>query len=338
MNQQNMASFLTGYPGIVSVAQALGVLLLTLVMWYVISRVRRNRDRTIRNASLTVEELESHAKKTAIEHTVSSKKNRLNWPMVRMNDNYGYILSVYKKLNDDLNQKRSVPPAAEWLLDNFYVIEEQVKSIRLGLIKKDYFALPVLKRGSMKNFSRVHAIATELVTHLDGQIDEATLIKYLEAYQSHSILFDREIWIIPTMIRVVLIESIRGVCENIEATCEQWSKADELVEKWWSDDLVDGDKLVKVFKNTVETTGEPNQSFVEHLFYRLRRSGRSYTAVLKQIDQHLDKYAATAETIAQKEHNAQAISTVSIGNGVISLKYVSSMNWTNLFEQSSYVE
>jgi len=223
-------------------------------------------------------------------------------------------------------------------LDNFYVIEEQVKSIRLGLIKKDYFALPVLKRGSMKNFSRVHAIATELVTHLDGQIDEATLIKYLEAYQSHSILFDREIWIIPTMIRVVLIESIRGVCENIEATCEQWSKADELVEKWWSDDLVDGDKLVKVFKNTVETTGEPNQSFVEHLFYRLRRSGRSYTAVLKQIDQHLDKYAATAETIAQKEHNAQAISTVSIGNGVISLKYVSSMNWTNLFEQSSYVE
>lgn len=336
--QQELEPLLTSRAVMISIAEVFAILLLILLIWYVIKRVRRNRDSTIRNASLTVEELENHAKKTAIEHAVSSKKNILNWPMVRMNDNYSYILAVYKKLNDDLNQNRSVPPAAEWLLDNFYIVEEQVKSIRLELKKKDYFALPILKRGPLKGYSRVYAIATELVTHLDGQIEETTLIKYLEAYQSHSILFDREIWIIPTIIRLVLIESIRDVCENIEETCEQWSKADELVEKWWSDSVVDAEKLIKTFKSTVETISEPNQSFVEHLFYRLRRSGRSYTAVLKSIDQHLDKYAATTETIAQKEHNKQAISTVSIGNCVISLKYVSSMNWTNLFEQSSYVE
>lgn len=314
------------------------VTLLVLVVWYAIKKVRSGRESVIRNASLTVEELESHAKKTAIEHTVSSKKNLLNWPMVRMNDNYSYILSVYKKLNDDLNQKRSVPPASEWLLDNFYIIEEQVKSIRLELKKKEYFALPILKKGSLKGYSRVYAIAIELVSHLDGQVDETTLIKYLEAYQSHSILFDREIWLIPTMLRLVLIESIRDVCENIEATCDQWGKADELVDKFWSDDTVDPEKLIKVFKNTVTALSNSNQSFIEHLFYRLRRSGRSYSAVLNQIDQHLDKYAVTTEVIAQKEHNAQAISTVSIGNCIICLKYASSMNWTNMFEHSSYVE
>ncbi len=329
-------SFIKGY--MTEIMTAGFAVFLIFFLWVLLNRVHRNRISSIRNASLTVEELEDHARRMAMEHSVSSKRTRLKWPMGRLNENYTFIRSVYKDLNDDAVNKRTVPPAAEWLLDNFYVVEEQVKNIRVDLVKKDYNRLPVLRNGPYKGYTRVFAIATELVAHMDGHIEEGTLLKYLEAYQTHSILFDREIWLIPTMIRIALIENIRSICEKIDETQKQWNIADEIVETWWSDEFVDGENIIRLFKSNIEGVSEANPSFVEHLFYRLRRSGRSYSNVLRYIDENLDKFGTTTEILAQKEHNAQAVSTVSMGNAIVSLKYVSSLNWVNLFESASYVE
>ncbi|NTW72830.1 MAG: glycosyl transferase, partial [Eubacteriaceae bacterium] len=314
------------------------VLTLILILWFTFNRYQKNRNTSIREASLTVEELEDHARKIAIGHAVSSKRNILDWPVARMNDNFNFILQVYKGLNKDVMEKRSVPPAAEWLLDNFYIIEEQVTGIRIDLTKKTYYRLPVLKKGPYKGYTRIFAIAIELVSHIDGQIEESTLQKYLDAYQSHHILFEREISIIPIMIRLALIENIRVICEKISDTQSQWNKADEIVKNWWTNDVVDPEKIVRLFKNNIDAINEANPSFVEHLFYKLRLSGRSYSNVLRFIDEILDRFCTTAEIIAQKEHNAQAVSTVSIGNCIVSLKYVSSLNWVNLFESTSHLE
>ncbi|MBC7958418.1 MAG: glycosyl transferase, partial [Vallitaleaceae bacterium] len=290
------------------------------------------------NSALTVEELELLAKRAALAHTVTSKKNLLNWPLKRVNENYGFILSLYKDLNDDIHQKRAVTPAAEWVLDNFYVIEEQAKSLRKDLTKKDYFNLPIIKKGPFKGTTRALAIAMEFVAIVDGQIDEGTLNKYLDAYQSHNVLFDREIRIIPMMLRIALLENVRMICENIKETQKQWNRADAIADKWWSDEVVDTEKIVALFKSTLENMDEANPSFIEHLFYRFRRSGRSYVNVLRHIDEHLVQFGTTTEDTAQKEHNAQAVSTVSMGNDIMSFKYVSSLNWAQLFESLSYVE
>jgi cellobiose phosphorylase len=312
--------------------------LVVLLLWFVIFRVRKKRNINISDASLTVEELADYARRMALEHSVSSKRNILNWPMTWMNDNYSFILQVYKGLNDDVIQKRTVPPAAEWLLDNFYTIEEQVKIIRRDLSKQHYYSLPVLKKGPYKGYTRIFAIAMELVSNTDGQIEESTLLKYLDAYQSQNILFEREICVIPTMIRLALIENIRVISEKIKETQKQWNLADEIVEKLWAENAVDLEKISKLFKNNIAVIDEASPSFVEHLFYRLRRSGRSYSNVSRYIEEALDKFHTTIEIIAQKEHNAQAVSTVSMGNCITSLKYVSILNWVDLFDSASYLE
>ncbi|MBC7959922.1 MAG: hypothetical protein H7X94_08650, partial [Vallitaleaceae bacterium] len=99
------------------------LLLVTILsaILFAIVRLRKSRQINMLNSALTVEELELLAKRAALAHTVTSKKNLLNWPLKRVNDNYGFILSLYKDLNDDIHQKRAVTPAAEWVLDNFYV-------------------------------------------------------------------------------------------------------------------------------------------------------------------------------------------------------------------------
>ncbi len=299
---------------------------------------RKRKNINIRNASLTVEELESHARRMAIDHSVSLKKSLHNWPIKRLNENYAMILDLYKELNKDTLLKKSVPPSAEWLLDNFYVIEEQVKMMRKDLNKKSYSELPVLKKGHLKGYSRALAIAIEFVSQVDGQVEENTLIRYLDAYQSHSILFDREIRIIPVMLRLALIENMRSVCETLTETHQAWNQADHLIESWMEDETTSVDKMIKNIENTMGDQYDSNASFIEHLFYRLRRSGKSYSGILKHMDTNLEKVGASIEQIAQKEHNTQAVNTVSMGNCVMALKYVSSMDWLDLFEKTSFVE
>ncbi|MGB7595422.1 MAG: glucoamylase family protein [Erysipelotrichaceae bacterium] len=297
-----------------------------------------NRKAEIFNDLLSVEELESHAKQVAMEHDITDNPNPLSFPLERMNDNYDFILGVYKNLNDDIFRQRSVPASAEWLLDNFYVIEEQVKNIRVELDSDEYHRLPTLKSGNLKGYTRVYAIAMELVSHSDGLIEEETILKYLMAYQTHSILTDREIWAIPTMVRLALIEDVRNISQKIKATRLQWRMADDIVDKYWMGDSERTEQMIELLKGKVDMLYTENLSYIEHLFYRLRRSGKSYISVLRFIDETLMKYKTSTEAIAQQEHNVQALSTVSIGNCVMSLKYVATHNWTNLFEAASYVE
>jgi len=305
----------------------------------ILGRFWKNQSVHIRDMSLTDEELEDHARNLSLEHDVTSKNYRLSWPVPRMNDNANYIRQVYKDLNEDLAEKRALPPASDWLLDNYYVIEEQVNILRKDLSIKSYFNLPILKKGHDQGITRIFALALEMVAHTHGQIEEETLLKYLRAYQNHNILFEREIYIIPAMLRLALIENIRAICEDVMATRKQWALADETVEKWQETMPQDEDKIDQLFKaNGKVNIDTANPAYVEHLFYRLRRSGRRYSDVLRYIDEKLDKYGTTTEIIAQKEHNAQATSTVSMGNCIVSLKRLSNLNWTDVFDEVSHLE
>ncbi|MDD4565030.1 MAG: glycosyl transferase, partial [Eubacteriales bacterium] len=311
-------------------------LFILLLLFFVLNNIRKNKNVQIRDVSLPGDALEDHARITALEHSVSSKIYLKDWPISRMNSNYSYIQTAFRSLNDDVIQKQPMPPAAEWLLDNFYIIEEQVKSIRRDFSKKHYSSLPVLDKGPYKGYARIYAIAMELVSHTDGKIETNTLLKYLEAYQSNNILMEREVGIIPLMIKLALIESIRMISEKMMETKTQWDMADEVFKKWYEDQEEGSEQIVKLLKNN--TASEINSSFVEHLFYRLRRSGRSYTNVLHCIDENLEKFHKSTEIIAQKEHNIQAAYTVTIGNCIACLKYISSFDWSELFDQVSYLE
>ena len=317
---------------------ALVIACIALSLWIVLIRLKKIHKLKIHDASLTSEELDGHAKKIALEHTVSRKKSLSNWPVPRMNDNYDFILSVYKSLNEDLQKKRAVPSSAEWLLDNFYIIEEQVKVLRRELTKKSYLRLPALRSGPFKGYARIFAIATELVAHTDGHVDETILTDYLKAYQSHSVLFDREIWATPTVLRLALIESIRSLCEDTMNTQLEWRKADKIFGEWMKQERQDGEKATKIIIDALKTMDDINPSFIEHLSYRLRRSGRSCMPVLGAMDNTLSRLGTTIEQITQKEHNARSVNTVSMDNSITSLRYFGTLDFADFFETMSSVE
>lgn len=278
--------------------------LLILLVYFLISNQNKQKF-NVQEAFLSGDKLSDHALKTALEHSISNNGKGSAWPIPRMNDNFDYILAVYVALNEEIQKKHTIPDAAEWLLDNFYIIEEQVKGLRRDMRKQDVQALPVLNKGSMKGYSRIFALAIELVGHTNGQIDEKNLAEYLKAYQSHHILLDREIWALPAVIRLALIENIRHLSEDIDRTQRQWHRADEVFNQWLSD--VDQDRFMKHFKDQLIQMDDVDASFVEHLFYRLRRSSHSYVNVLNIMDENLIQLGTSTQEITQKEHNAQSL-------------------------------
>jgi cellobiose phosphorylase len=310
----------------------------TVLFWVNIKRFRQLHIIKMNDTSLTCEELEEHARKIAIDHTVSKNIRYNNWPVLNMNENYDFINSIYKELNNAASSKNAVPPAAEWLLDNFYILDEQVKVVRKDISGETYLRLPVLKCGPLKGYARIYAIAAELVSHTGGQINDRIILNYLNAYQSHSTLSDREIWSMPAMIRIALIENIKNICEKLNLTIKEWQLADEVIDSVLKTDDINTLKFIRNTEAKLKSSQQISTSFIEHLSYRLRKSGRGYAKLSGTFDDLLSKYGTSTSEMCQKEHSIQAAYSVSIGNCILSLKFLSSFDWSYIFDEISNVE
>lgn len=316
------------------------VVIILLPVIYFLSKNNGNIDAIkIHDAILSGEDLEQYAKQIAFSHVVSNNLNSYDNILNRMNDNYGFIISVYRKLNDNIQVATNSAPAAEWLLDNFYIIEEQVKGIRQEFKRKFFASLPVIKRGPFKGYSRIYAIALEIVSHTDGRIDDKILINFIRAYQSVNSLTNRELWALGTIVRLALIESIRQVCEKILITENEWQNADRLYDNLFKEEgLKQDDKAFSDMDSYLKGLNDFSPTFVEHISYKLRRAGRSGAQFLHYLDMYVSKFGTTIDDIAQKQHNEQASMKVSIGNCIISLKFISSLDWIDIFKDLSQLE
>jgi cyclic beta-1,2-glucan synthetase len=316
----------------------IAVLILFVFAFWLIQLKSKEEKIKIRDASLNADELEAHAIEIAYDHAVSKKLNLFNWPVPRMNENYRYILSIYKSLNEDMQKGIGTTPAAEWLLDNFYIIEEQVKGVRKDLSKEYYSKLPMLRSGPLKGYARIYTVALELVSHTDGRIDEKILINYINAYQSHKVLASRELWALAIMLKLALIENIRYICQTIEESQKQRRKVEDIISFAKGENGIDSGKLIQAIRAELKGEYKINSTFIEHLAYRLRKMGRSCAHVLRQVDDILDINGTNIDYITHKEHSEQTARKGSIGNCIISLKYISSSNWVNVFEELSKLE
>ena len=232
--------------------------------------------------------LKNMLKEIAYDHNILRKPDIFNWPVPRMNENYKYIVSVYKALNEDVQKGIATTPAAEWLLDNFYIIEEQVKSVRKDLSKDLYLRLPAISYGPLKGYARAYAIALDLISHTDGRIDEDVLINYINAYQTNNILTGREIWALPVMIKIAIVEKIKYLCEKIMESQIQRRKVEEIFEGF-KKSKGDVSELINNINSYLKGKSYIDSTFVEHLSYKLRKMGKNYAHVLRYVDELLSK-------------------------------------------------
>lgn len=315
------------------------IFLIIIIAFLASALLKRKTERTIevKDSIMAPEELNKHAAELARNHIVGKSSKSLHWLIRRLNESYGLILKAHKAINADTKGMFPTAPAAEWLLDNFYIIEEQVKLIRRNLSRGQYSRLPVLMKGYLKGYPRVYAIALEMVAHSDGMIDEKSITGFIQAYQSQNLLSMGELWAIPLMLRVALIESIRNVCEKILESQTEWHRADDLVHNIAAC-KTDERQISDLLNKQLEGINKMSPSFVEYLLRKQRKQKAGLTIVNVLVEKRLRREGSSIKAMTALEHQLQAELQVSIGNSIIGLRFISDMDWTVIFESLCEVE
>lgn len=185
----------------------------------------------IKGALLDKYQLENYLEKIASDHVLQEESLPETYPIPRLQENFKFITETYELLNEHLKKGINIHPAGEWLLDNYYIIEETVKTIEKELTLKKYKNLIGIAQGPYKGFARIYVLATEIVCYTEARIDAHTLEDFLRAYQNKKTLNMEEIWSIALFLQIAIIENIRSVCEKIYSAQIQKYKVEDIIER-----------------------------------------------------------------------------------------------------------
>ena len=184
----------------------------------------------IRFELFSTERLEQHAVSLAQAQKISSRQEGQKL-IPRVRENCRVLLDAYKAVANAVREQHAITPAAEWLLDNFHVIEEQVSDIHVDLPENFYRELPKLAEGVLAGYPRVYGIAWALVAHTDSRFDPELLTVFVRAYQNVEPLTIGELWAIPITLRVLLVENLRRLAVRIMRSQTGRQLADEFVDQ-----------------------------------------------------------------------------------------------------------
>ncbi len=283
------------------------------------------------------DQMKLHGKALAETHQLSSERP-LEGLLTRLAENETVLVEARALLIKAVAADLRIAPAGEWLLDNFYLIEEQIRMARRHLPKGYSRELPRLMNTASAGQPRVYDIALEIIAHGDGRVDPENLSRFVAAYQSATILKIGELWAIPIMLRLALIENLRRVAARIAADRIERNRANH-----WADLMTD--IVARDPRNLILTVADMARSqppllsaFVAEFTRCLQLQGPALSLPLTWIEQRLAESGRTIEHMVSAETQQQAADQVSMSNSIGSLRFLGAMDWREFVETMSHVE
>ena len=291
----------------------------------------------LRGELFTTDHMKLHGQALADSHELSSERasNRL---IRRLTENESLLIDARNLLTVSAKANHRIAPAGEWLLDNFYLIEEQIRTARRHFPKGYSRELPRLQNGPSAGLPRVYDIALEIISHGDGRVDPENLSNFVAAYQSVTPLKLGELWAIPIMLRLALIENLRRVAARITADRINRNLAGHWAEMMTEIVGQDPKSLILTVADMARSSPPMVSAFVAELTRRIQGQGPALALPLTWIKQRLSESGQTIEQLVRAENQQQAADQVSMSNSIGSLRFLISMDWREFVETMSIVE
>jgi cyclic beta-1,2-glucan synthetase len=317
---------------------------MTMASWFsaLTRRLKRGPDAggelPIREELYSVERLEHYAAALAAEHKVAERPQRVSLLLPRLEENGRRLVAAYKALAESIREEHVISPAAEWLVDNFHIVEEQVREIREDLPKSYYHELPKLAAGDFKNYPRIYALSVALIGHTDSHLDTETLRRFINAYQKVAPLSIGELWAVPISLRLALVENLRRLATRIVSSRGERDEADRLADKLLELAQRQPAELISLLASRLGKRKPIGRAFVVQLTQRLREQDPAVMPVFEWIEKQLAKQGLTIEQIVHQEHHRQAAAQVTVGNIITSMRLLSTLDWKDFFETVSLID
>jgi len=248
------------------------------------------------------------------------------------------LAAVYRVLVTDARDDIPVAPAAEWILDNYYLIEEQVALVTEDLPARYGAELRRLTEGPFAEYPRLMEAVATLLAHTDSRVDEETLTSFMHAYQDVSPLTIGEVWAVPIMLRAVLVENLRRlgvrILESHQAIVGGERFADRLVMAADQGPAELAERITEL--DRAHAAAPP--AFLLRLSQRLLGHEAGLEPLADWIERTLERHGADLERLTMEEHQHQAADQVSIANAITSIRFLDALEWREFFEDVSVVE
>jgi cyclic beta-1,2-glucan synthetase len=242
----------------------------------------------------------------------------------RFKENAAFLREANKSLAESIRAGAPLTPDAQWLLDNFYVVEEQLRQIQEDLPASYFRELPKLESGE----PRIHRLALELISHTDSVLDQEMIGDFIRKFQAVTPLSIGEVWAAPIMLRLVLVENLRRLSSQMIKMKRCRALASNLADHWTGGDLLPG-PLEK---------DRRNPQLILHMLGVIRECAPEQVVRLSSLEQLLQQRFPATHELLREEHQRQAANQVSIGNVITSMRLISAMDWVAFFEETNLAE
>ena len=293
-------------------------------------------DEPIVEELFSVERLEEHARTLAAAQVVAPASSRGVPIRPRVVENAHVLLESYRVLARAIEEERAITPAAEWLVDNFTIVDEQVREIRDDLPADYYRELPKVAEGHLAGYPRVLGLMWAYVAHTDSRFDPETLRRMVRAYQQVEPLTIGELWAIAISLRILLVENLRRLAERIVRGRADRQFADELADTLLglgTEGPADASMSVRRLERAQLTTSAQVQ-----LFQRLRDQDPTVTPALPWLERFVESQGVTTEELVQRQHQRMATMNVTVRNVITSMRLISWFDWAEFVESVSVVD
>ena len=294
-----------------------------------------NRD-PIRAELFSVERLEEHARSLAAAQPVTPKAAKGHPLAGRLVDNEAVLLDAYRTIAKAISEERAITPAAEWLVDNYHLVERQIREIRSDLPPGYYRQLPKLADGPFAGYPRVFGVAWAFVAHTDSRFDPEMLGRYVRAYQEVQPLTIGELWAVAITLRIVLVENSQaaGRADRAQSHRARGSRRSRrpAAGRWRTRGRTGPVVLAGYRARTApgRVRGPARAAAA--------RSGSAGHAGATWLDERLAAQGTTADAVVRDEHQRQGAANVTVRNIITSMRLISDVDWTELFERVSLVD
>jgi cyclic beta-1,2-glucan synthetase len=297
----------------------------------------RKYEEPFRSELYSSDQMDRHGKAVARSHKLQ-KGRPADKLLKRLEDNGKTLLEVRNLLVESIRTGKTITPASEWLLDNFYLIEEQIVIAKKHLPKGYSEALPYLAAGVSEGLPRVYDIVLEIISHSDGRVDVSSLTSFIAHYQSVSILTLGELWAIPIMLRLAVIENLRRIAGKIALDVIDHNLADH-----WADKMIDTVKenpanLILIIADMARSKPALDSHFVACFTRKLQGNGPALALPLNWMEQQLSASGSSSIDLVLQENQKQATDQVSVRNSIGTLRLIGSTDWREFVETLSTVE
>ena len=301
----------------------------------------------IRGELFGPERLAKHARRLArtLEVEPQGRRTRLRGRgllLARLDDTERVIAETYDTLLDATRRGIDVSPAGAWLLDNFFLVLEHIREIRTNMPSGFYHELPKLAGAPpTAGNPRIYQIAVELISHTDGRLDAQNIVLITRAFQGVSPFTMGELWALPTMLRIALLENVRRMALR---TAKDVSDSDE-ADRWAArlrhamevtDDVM-AESLPRALEEFVNHPPPLTPAFLTRFLRRIRGGGSDFTPLL-WMEQWIAEDAMPVEEAVQRSSQRLALTQLVMSNSIMSLRTVAGFDWREFVEGESATE